>query len=112
MIAVLKFMVSFKFDSLPKLEFLLLHHKTTRGSHWAQCCGLQLWAFWVSLNIEVSTLPQWHVLPVWALCDGCQMLECAMFRSYCESWDFSPLHERKRAFHRVRNYEHELKTSN
>lgn len=68
------------------IYFMSLHHKTTCGFHSVQCCGLHLLAFWVSLNVEVSTFPKWHVWMFGPFCDGCQMLECAMFRSYCKSF--------------------------
>lgn len=66
--------------------FTSLHRKTTCGFRSVQCCGLHLLAFWVSLNVEVSTFPKWHVWMFGPFCDGCQMLECAMFRSYCKSF--------------------------
>lgn len=72
-----------------------LHHKTTCGFHSVQRWWTNnYWLFWVTLNVEASTFPKkWRVLyclgPL-SLNDGCQMLECAMFRSYCRSLGLFP----------------------
>lgn len=64
--------------------------------------GSMLWTttigFLDDTEVEVSTFSKWHGLYAWALYDGCQMLECAMFRSYCKSFFFYPLMKKKRTF--------------